>query len=156
MRPARHHLAGILGLVLLVFFGLLAAKPTSGRLPSPPPDAERPRLAVLLVFDQLRGDYLPRWQHLFGPGGFRRLAAEGAWFGNCHYPYSDTVTGAGHASVATGCSPCRHGIIGNDWYDRTAHEPVYCVGSVRDLPVPPRPLPTGERRKNPGIAPRRL
>src|SRR5437870_3514749 len=32
--------------------------------------AEPPRLAVLLVFDQLRGDYLSRWQQLFGERGF--------------------------------------------------------------------------------------
>src|SRR5262245_47344102 len=66
------------------------------------PDAARPRLAVLVYFDQLRGDYLSRWADLFGEGGFRRLQQEGAWFRNCHYPYAYTVTGAGHASVATG------------------------------------------------------
>jgi hypothetical protein len=139
-------LVGVFGLVFLLFLTLPAAAPV----------VERPRLAVLLVFDQLRGDYLPRWQHLFGPDGFRRLMAEGAWFSNCHYPYADTVTGAGHASVATGCSPSRHGIIGNDWFDRDSQETVYCVGSLRDLPVPPRPLPSGDRHKAPGIAPRRL
>src|SRR5438445_4853134 len=77
-----------------------------------------PRLAVLVIFDQLRGDYLSRWEKLFGERGFRRLQQEGAWFTNCHYPYSDTITAAGHASIATGCSPSEHGIIENDWYER--------------------------------------
>ena len=38
---------------------------------------DRPRLAVLVVFDQMRGDYLTRWQPLFGKGGFERLQAGG-------------------------------------------------------------------------------
>src|SRR5438445_13105571 len=49
-----------------------------------------PRLAVLVIFDQLRGDYLSRWQELFGGRGFRSLQQEGAWFTNRHYPYPDT------------------------------------------------------------------
>jgi hypothetical protein len=152
MLPARHHLAGILGLVVLLFLCGLTAWPTA----APPPGAGRPRLAVLLVFDQLRGDYPERWRPLFGDGGFRRLEAEGAWFRNCHYPYSDTYTGAGHASVATGCAPDRHGIIGNDWYDRAAHEPVYCVDSLRYEPVPPRPQRPADRKKKVGVAPEHL
>src|SRR5437660_70069 len=90
------------------------------RVPAAEPAASSPpRLAVLVVFDQMRGDYLARWEKLFGNRGFRRLQQEGAWFTNCHYPYSDTITAAGHASIATGCSPAEHGIIENDWYDRT-------------------------------------
>src|SRR5438445_3921426 len=98
-----------------------------------------PRLAVLVVFDQLRGDYLSRWEKLFGERGFRRLQQEGAWFTNCHYPYSDTITAAGHASIATGCSPAEHGIIDNDWYDRMAGKGVYCVVTGRYERVPPVP-----------------
>jgi hypothetical protein len=84
---------------------------------------------------------------------------------NCHYPYSDTVTGAGHASVATGCSPQTHGIISNDWYDRSAGSSVYCVGSdryPRVPPAPPAPPSTAkkktddEKKKPKGIAPDRL
>ena len=35
-----------------------------------------------------------------------------------------TVTGAGHATMATGCTPDQHGIIDNDWYDRAAAKAV--------------------------------
>src|SRR5262245_53941277 len=80
--------------------------------------APRPKLAVLIFFDQLRGDYLTRWDKLFADGGFHRLEKEGTWFQNCHYPYALTVTAAGHASVATGCAPDQHGVVGNDWYER--------------------------------------
>src|SRR5262245_46968425 len=74
------------------------------------PAREKPRLVVLVVFDQFRGDYPVRWNQFFGDGGFKRLMKEGTWFSNCHYPYAITVTGAGHASLATGCEPYRHGI----------------------------------------------
>jgi len=84
------------------------------------PEKVQGKLAVLLVFDQLRGDYLTRWNDLFEKDGFRRLLDEGAWFQNCHYPYADTKTGPGHASLATGCSPDTHGIIANEWFDREA------------------------------------
>jgi predicted AlkP superfamily pyrophosphatase or phosphodiesterase len=88
---------------------------------------KRPRLAVIVVFDQLRGDYLARWQPLFGAGGFKRLQEEGAWFTNCHYPYAFTLTAPGHTSLVTGCSPNQHGIIGNEWLDRASRETVGAV-----------------------------
>src|SRR5581483_5554696 len=91
------------------------------------PAPARPRLAVLIVFDQMRGDYLQKWQPLFGEGGFKRLMSEGAWFTNCHYPYAFTLTAPGHASMATGCSPQSHGIIANEWFDRAARETVAAV-----------------------------
>lgn len=88
---------------------------------------QTPRLLVMVVFDQLRADYLERWADLFGEGGFRRLQTDGAWFQNCHYPYAYTFTGPGHASLATGCSPSRHGIVNNEWYDRDAGAVVDAV-----------------------------
>jgi len=75
---------------------------------------QAPRLVVLVVFDQLRADYLERWQTLFEDDGFRRLQEQGAWFQNCHYPDACTLTASGHASILTGCSPDTHGIVGND------------------------------------------
>lgn len=100
----------------------------------------RPRLAVLIVFDQMRGDYLERWFDLFGPDGFRRLLDNGAWFRNCHYPYAMTATGPGHASLLTGCSPRTHGIVGNNWYDRSAGVTVYCASNERYERIPPAPV----------------
>src|ERR1700674_5007221 len=69
----------------------------------------RPKLVVMVVFDQMRGDYLKKWQPLFGEGGFKRLQTDGAWFTDCHYPYAYTVTAPGHSSLATGTSPYMHG-----------------------------------------------
>jgi hypothetical protein len=94
---------------------------------------------VVVIFDQLRGDYLTRWQSLFAAGGFRRLTQDGAWFQNCHYPYSLTVTAAGHASIHTGCSPDKHGIFANEWFDRKLKESFDAVASERHTRVPPPP-----------------
>lgn len=116
--------------------------PSADRGP-PPAINSQVKLAVLVVFDQLRGDYLTRWQHLLGPDGFARLIKRGAFFTNCYYPYATTTTGPGHASMLTGTCPDRHGIINNNWFD--PHEMttddeealgVYCAGSVRFKLVP--------------------
>jgi hypothetical protein len=119
---------------VLLFTAVAALAPAPARAA----DAPRPRLIVLVYFDQFRGDYLGRWSAEFGEGGFRRLTTDGAWFQNCHYPYAYTVTAAGHASVATGCPPADHGVVGNDWYDRADGRSVNCVGSDRHEQVPAR------------------
>jgi predicted AlkP superfamily pyrophosphatase or phosphodiesterase len=101
------------------------------------PRRNKIRLVVLVIFDQMRGDYLSRWRDLFeADGGFRRMMREGVWFDNCHYPYANTKTGAGHASLATGTSPATHGIISNDWYEIAIEKEVYCVGTDRYDRVP--------------------
>lgn len=107
-------------------------------LPCPADPPAKPKLAVVVVFDQMRGDYLLKWKDLFGPDGFRRLQTEGAWFTNCHYPYAMTATGPGHASILSGCSGDRHGIVANGWYDRKAAESVYCASSTRYERIPPK------------------
>ena len=118
----------------------------------PPPSragddkVRKPKLAVIVVFDQLRGDYLEKWKDLFGEGGFKRLQTEGAWFTNCHYPYSDTLTAVGHTSLVTGTSPYKHGIIANEWYDRATGEDTTSVQSDRYEPVPPVRPAQGQNR----------
>jgi predicted AlkP superfamily pyrophosphatase or phosphodiesterase len=102
-------------------------------------EPEKPRLVVLVVFDQLRGDFIEKWRPHFGKDGFVRLQTEGAWFVNCHYPHAITTTGPGHASLLTGCGPNVHGIIGNTWYDRASGAMVNCAESNRYQRVPPLP-----------------
>lgn len=123
-----------------------------------PPNA--PRLAVLVVFDQFRGDYLTRWDELFGEDGFHRLEKEGAWFQNCHYNYANTFTGSGHASMATGCPPDKHGIVGNEWYERGSRAYVYCAVAGRYEQVPPLlaadPAAVPGFKPDQGISPERL
>src|SRR5271165_311359 len=101
--PMKRFTSAILVVALLLILAVLDLLLSAGSAPVVlPPDA--PRLVVLVVFDQLRADYLERWRSLFArDGGFRRLQEQGAWFQNCDYPYANTVTGAGHATLGTGC-----------------------------------------------------
>lgn len=119
-----------------------------------------PRLVVLVYFDQLRGDYLQRWDELFVDNGFHRLERESAWFQNCHYPYAYTVTAAGHASVATGTTPDRHGIVGNEWYVRSTGTTINSVDSAsrydRVPPLPPQRDVSGLRKKASSVSPENL
>ena len=96
----------------------------------------KPRLAVLIVFDQMRGDYLAKWQEHFDKDGLGRLLTDGAWFRNCHYPYALTVTGAGHTSMVTGCSPDKHGIIANTPFDPLSKNQGGWYWYAEDIRVP--------------------
>ncbi len=89
-------------------------------------DARTPRLVVLLVVDQLRADYVERFSHQWS-SGLRRLLAEGAWFRQAEYPYYNTVTCAGHATIGTGAMPSVHGMVMNDWWDRDSEKVVTCT-----------------------------
>lgn len=77
----------------------------------------RPKLVVGIVVDQMRYDYLYRYQADYGPGGFRRLLREGFSCENTHFNYVPTYTGPGHAAIYTGTYPAVNGVIANEWYD---------------------------------------
>jgi hypothetical protein len=131
-------LARVIWLALILIATIVCAKwnVPAPRWPRQQPGG--PKLLLLVVFDQMRGDYLQRWYDLYSPDGFRKLTSEGTWFTNCHYPYSMTVTGAGHATLGTGCTPSQHGIIENDWFDRNEGRMVYCASlGMRYATVPP-------------------
>jgi predicted AlkP superfamily pyrophosphatase or phosphodiesterase len=75
-----------------------------------------PKLLVILVIDQFRGDYLERYHDEFGPGGFRTFTDRGAYFPACYYDYANTRTAPGHATIATGTYSSGHGIFSNEWW----------------------------------------
>lgn len=136
--------------------GMAAAALLAGMSAAAGDSPARPKLVVLLVFDQMRGDYFGRWGHLFPDGGFRRLLDGGAWYQNCHYPYAMTMTAAGHASLSTGAFPSTHGIVGNDWFEPAIGQTVYATANDRwqlrlwtDTPV------RGDQER-PGGSPERL
>lgn len=95
----------------------------------------KPRLVVGLVIDQMRWDYLYRYQRHYGTGGFKRLLGEGYSLENVMIPYIPTVTAVGHSSIYTGSVPAIHGIAGNDWIDKTTGESVYCTTDTTVQPV---------------------
>jgi predicted AlkP superfamily pyrophosphatase or phosphodiesterase len=87
----------------------------------------RPKLVVLLVVDQMRGDYVDKFLHQW-TGGLRRLVDEGAWFHEAAYPYATTETCVGHATISTGSFPASHGMVSNSWWDRDSRKMVACTG----------------------------
>ena len=90
-------------LVLCFFCGIAQAQPA------------RPKLVVGLVVDQMRWDYLYRYQNRYCEGGFKRLLGEGFSYENCRIPYIPSVTAIGHTSIYTGSVPSIHGIAGNNF-----------------------------------------
>jgi predicted AlkP superfamily pyrophosphatase or phosphodiesterase len=79
----------------------------------------KPKLIVIVVIDQFRGDYLNRHQADFKGRGFNLFMKQGAWFTDCYYDYANTKTGPGHATIGTGSYSDGHGIDSNEWWDAT-------------------------------------
>ncbi len=86
----------------------------------------RPKLVVLLVVDQMRGDYVDKFLGQW-TGGLKRLVEEGAWFRDAAYPYAATETCVGHATISTGAFPATHGMVANAWWDRQDQKMVTCT-----------------------------
>jgi predicted AlkP superfamily pyrophosphatase or phosphodiesterase len=121
------HVLAILGTAAPLVAQPRPSIPATARVPAFPASYHRaPKLVVILVVDQMRADYVEK----FGAnwtGGLRRLMTEGAWFRDAAYPYSTTVTCAGHSTIVTGSLPATHGIVSNAWWDRETGKPVNCV-----------------------------
>src|ERR1700745_1083517 len=88
-----------------------------------------PKLVVIVVIDQFRGDYLERFRDQFGEGGFRLFLDAGANFTDCNYDYANTRTAPGHATLLTGAYSNGHGIAANEWWDP---QKKHMVSSVED------------------------
>jgi type I phosphodiesterase/nucleotide pyrophosphatase len=86
-----------------------------------------PKLVVVIVIDQFRGDYLERYRDQFGEGGFRVFLDRGAYFTDCNYLYANTRTAPGHATLFTGTYTSGHGIMSNEWWDPQKRKTVTSV-----------------------------
>jgi predicted AlkP superfamily pyrophosphatase or phosphodiesterase len=95
----------------------------------------KPKLVVGIVVDQMRYDYIYRYWNKFGNDGFKRLVNEGFFCRNTNFNYVPTYTGPGHASIYSGTTPAVHGIIANDWYDKTTGKNLYCAGDKNSIGV---------------------
>lgn len=114
-------------LLILAIFNLPAFSQTT--------KSEKPKLVVGIVVDQMRNDYIERFWNHYSEDGFKRLVNNGYRFKNAHFNYVPTYTGPGHASIYTGTTPATHGIIGNNWYDKTIDASVYCAGDTSVQPI---------------------
>src|SRR5688572_6010857 len=89
--------------------------------------SDHSKLAVGIVVDQMRYDFLFRYWKNYSDSGFKKLVNEGFLCKNLHYNYIPTYTAPGHASIYTGSTPSVNGIVGNDWYDRASGKNIYCT-----------------------------
>lgn len=87
-----------------------------------------PRLVVSITIDQLRTDYIEAFAPLYGDDGFKRLLQQGLVFTNASYPFTPIDRASAVASVATGCTPYYHSIVGEHWLNRETLRTVYCLG----------------------------
>ena len=122
---------------LLLFFIItsLSAQKKKSTVSFEASNADKPKLVVGIVVDQMRYDFLYRYSEKYSSGGFKRLMNEGFNCRNNHYNYAPTVTAAGHAAIFTGSIPAINGIIGNEWFNQKTGKSVYCVedSSVRTV-----------------------
>jgi Type I phosphodiesterase / nucleotide pyrophosphatase len=114
--------------VLLSLLFLLPAAPSAHA------DAyhAKPKLVVILVIDQFRGDYLDRYRDDFKTtNGFNLFLKRGAYFTDCYYDYANTMTAPGHSTIGTGAYTNGHGIALNQWWD-LKRSTGHAVSSVED------------------------
>jgi predicted AlkP superfamily pyrophosphatase or phosphodiesterase len=111
------------------FFAALLAVPA---LPTGAPETVAPaapqlpaiRLLVLVVVDQLAWDTLERARPALR-GGLGRLLAESVEVRHAEHRHGITSTSPGHGTLVTGLEPRHHGLIANDWYDRSRGKQVW-------------------------------
>src|ERR1039458_9224849 len=80
--------------------------------------AQPARRAVIIDVDGMRRD---TFEQAFQDGrlpNFQRVFARALWFDNAS-SVLPTVTMAAQASIFTGTPPARHGVPGNQWFDRS-------------------------------------
>lgn len=92
-----------------------AATSTSARNASSQATARsvRPALVVLIVVDQMRGDYLDKFGSQF-TGGLKRFHESSAFFPLAWQDHSNTETAPGHAALLSGREPVHTEIVSNN------------------------------------------
>jgi Type I phosphodiesterase / nucleotide pyrophosphatase len=114
-----------------------------------PSDSGAPRVVVAVIYDQLGSNTLLANLSALDPrGALRRAIDSGVYLERSVYPYANTLTAPGHATVHTGAPPLLSGIEGNSIWD-TARGAV----AVTD---DPRRLAFGREADNVGASPTRL
>src|SRR5262249_47364390 len=112
--------------------------------------ADLPKLVVVIVVDGLPQDQVVKYRDQLGEGGLKRRLGLGGWFTSAHYSHLMTETAVGHATIVTGAHPYRHGVVGNEWFDRKTKTQIYGVSDPTSLYVE-EPTPAGV-----GTSPRNL
>ena len=106
---------------LLAFFVALSFSPT---LRSAPIDTKNDGIVVMISVDGLAAYYLddPKAEM----PNIRALAAAGARAKSMKAS-TPTVTWPNHTTLVTGVTPARHGVVGNNYYDRAKQKRVTLI-----------------------------
>ena len=131
----------------LVLIAMLVALTLAAPVPAA---SSAPRLVLQITVDQLRGDMPGRYADRLTDGGFHYLMEKGTWYINAHYQHANTETAVGHATLATGADPSRHGIIANDWINQKSGAFVYNTEDDRHHIIGREP------KSHEGVSPRNL
>ncbi|MCH7562559.1 MAG: alkaline phosphatase family protein [Gemmatimonadetes bacterium] len=136
--------------MMILAVPMLAMGPPPSPLDAPVRQEAPPRLVVLLVVDQLSADLFQRYEDLF-TRGFRRLLDGGRVYPNATNDYAIAETSPGHATMAAGVYPSRHGVVANVWWEKDDNLAWKQVVNVLDPESPLIELPGYE-----GASPRVL
>lgn len=122
MKPWLHFILSI----LLITFTLSCIRRDGTQKSTNKNIPEKPSLIVLLIVDQMRADFLDRFSAAFRknsssgePEGLQFFYERGTAFVNARTASAPTVTAAGHATVCSGVTASKHGIVANSYYDRS-------------------------------------
>jgi len=101
-------------------------------------EAKAPRLTLFIAVDSMGSDVFLRMKPRY-KAGFDKVLREGAFFPVARYDYAETVTAAGHTTLATGANPWRHGVISNKILNRATGklEPIFTDPNHPVLEAPP-------------------
>ncbi len=81
--------------------------------------AKPPKLTMFIGVDSLGSDVFQKNRSHF-KYGLARMLNEGALVPVVRHDGSENCTAVGHATLATGATPARHGIVGNRYYNRAS------------------------------------
>ena len=88
-------------------------------------DGERPKVAVMMVLDQVAFRYLDEYK--WALRNVRKIAQDGVSYTNMRVPHLPTITTVGHSALGTGAYPATTGIVGHNIYDPDLDAMVYAM-----------------------------
>jgi predicted AlkP superfamily pyrophosphatase or phosphodiesterase len=112
----------------------LSAYVSASAIPAQPAASATPRLVLVLAIDQMRFDYLTRFEPLY-KGGLRTLMDRGAVFTDAKYRHAASETGPGHSVLLSGRHPSHSGIVANEWYDPYLRRSINVVADPAQVPL---------------------
>lgn len=147
--PAPRALLSRIAAVMGVWFVIAVLAVPGAAFTATGDGSDFPKLVVVIVVDGLPQEQVVKYLDQVSEGGFKRLLDRGAWFTSAHYGHSTTETAVGHATIVTGAHPYRHGVVGNEWFERKTKMEVYAVSDPNSLYVEePTPVGVGTSPRN--------